>query len=220
MGAIYGRAYRVVAWLSEIDATLADVLDEAHLAQFNAKLASADGSAYGRFSHLGLPDHNDGIWHTIGGLFRRKWFKRTWIVQEVLLAKEITFLCGRVLVAWDSLVELRLSLMKAGLISLCREGRMDDPEDPDGFSALVFFERARKETPLIGPANIIEVMIHIRLKQVEKPIDKVYGILGLLDDQYRQGTNATIRWKMKNNSGESTLVLRATSSPETGGTCC
>jgi hypothetical protein len=33
--------------------------------------------------------------------FYRRWFERAWIIQEVLMADEVTVVCGQFVLPWD-----------------------------------------------------------------------------------------------------------------------
>jgi hypothetical protein len=43
-------------------------------------------------------------------LFERPWFCRLWILQEVVLAKELEILCGSRILSWDQLVRATVVL--------------------------------------------------------------------------------------------------------------
>jgi hypothetical protein len=43
----------------------------------------------------GIPSTNDKVWKVIGTLFSRKWFRRVWIIQEVVAAASIKVVCGK-----------------------------------------------------------------------------------------------------------------------------
>ena len=42
----------------------------------------------------GMPRRNDKVWSDIALLMSNSWFSRVWVVQEALMAKTMTFLCG------------------------------------------------------------------------------------------------------------------------------
>jgi hypothetical protein len=41
-------------------------------------------------------------WHSIRCLLDRPWWTRLWMVQEVVLPREVTVMCGRKVISWDS----------------------------------------------------------------------------------------------------------------------
>lgn len=44
--------------------------------------------------HFALPPEDHGSWLLFGSLFGRPWFRRTWIVQEVVLGREVHYRYG------------------------------------------------------------------------------------------------------------------------------
>jgi hypothetical protein len=51
-------------------------------------------------------------------LFQREWFRRLWTFQEVALAKEVLFVCGRETVEWDPFASAAEDLYRLGLIRM------------------------------------------------------------------------------------------------------
>jgi hypothetical protein len=54
------------------------------------------------------------VWLDMPHLFHRTWFDRAWILQEVLMAKELTIVCGRYIVPWD------MFLLMSSIVECCR----------------------------------------------------------------------------------------------------
>jgi hypothetical protein len=55
-----------------------------------------------------------GSWFHMPSLFQRTWFGRAWILQEVLMAEDLTIFCGRYIVPWD------IFLLMSSIIECCR----------------------------------------------------------------------------------------------------
>ncbi|PLB55546.1 hypothetical protein P170DRAFT_470958 [Aspergillus steynii IBT 23096] len=53
---------------------------------------------------------NSDRWAAVNALIARPWFRRTWIVQEVVFARRLTLVCGRDQIQWDDFC--RPSLME------------------------------------------------------------------------------------------------------------
>jgi hypothetical protein len=51
-----------------------------------------------------MPPPNDPIWLEIGALFERPWFKRAWIIQEVVVATSVRVVCGKWMIDWNDLL--------------------------------------------------------------------------------------------------------------------
>jgi hypothetical protein len=64
---------------------------------------------------LDLPMPDSELWDTAAQFFRRRWFARIWIIQEVVLARELVVLLGHHLIPWRSVVRC-IELLSASSI--------------------------------------------------------------------------------------------------------
>ncbi|KAH8891537.1 HET-domain-containing protein [Thozetella sp. PMI_491] len=98
MGDIYTRAETVVVWLGEPrdDAGLAFEL----LRQLSEIKADSDQKKM-TMELVGNPDLRLA-WKAFYCLMERSWWTRTWVLQEVILAREIKVFCGRLSILGDS----------------------------------------------------------------------------------------------------------------------
>jgi hypothetical protein len=48
-----------------------------------------------------LPPEDDAIWEHIRHLLERGWFRRVWVIQEAVLARNLTLYCGGFNMRWD-----------------------------------------------------------------------------------------------------------------------
>ncbi|KAI1380121.1 heterokaryon incompatibility protein-domain-containing protein [Hypoxylon crocopeplum] len=57
-------------------------------------------------TRLGLPPSHDPSYNALDALFQRSYFRRVWIVQEIVMARETQVLCGTspLTLSWDDLV--------------------------------------------------------------------------------------------------------------------
>jgi len=53
-------------------------------------------------------------WFHAPHLFQRTWFERTWILQEIFMARDLTVVCGRYIVPWD------MFLLMSSIVECCR----------------------------------------------------------------------------------------------------
>jgi len=93
MTMIYSNAQRVIVWLGT-------ATDGSNLALDNLKSLGNTLAGFTRtvgaheFDALGLPPLDDLIWSGITEILSRPWFRRLWVVQEVVLAKDIVLMAG------------------------------------------------------------------------------------------------------------------------------
>ncbi|KAI1463957.1 HET-domain-containing protein [Daldinia caldariorum] len=130
MADIYKLAERVVVWLGaadeftpkaselieslsrlkgdEIITITPQAFDDAH----NKRLLGCSNS----------PEH----WKALALLFGRRWFTRAWVVQELILARKITILCGDHTFDWDKMVRVSDFLAKRTSANTFREHLFDN----------------------------------------------------------------------------------------------
>ncbi|KAF2485505.1 heterokaryon incompatibility protein-domain-containing protein [Neohortaea acidophila] len=106
MGKIFKRARKVIVWLGEDDEDsragmqlITQLLSISHH-QSVSGLTPADLDIHG------LPKREHRRWTALFAILRRRWFWRTWVVQEVVLNPNVQFVLGSPLnpsVSWDEL---------------------------------------------------------------------------------------------------------------------
>ncbi|MCJ1247927.1 hypothetical protein MMC30_005142 [Trapelia coarctata] len=109
MGAIYTTANTVLVWLGKADdstETAVDVMSQLSsvprgLAETFTGLDIWNPEAY---AGLGMPMIGESQWEACTALLHRRWFNRSWILQEVTLARYIAVLCGPYEISWQALV--------------------------------------------------------------------------------------------------------------------
>ena len=135
-----------------------------------------------------LPDQNDPFWPALVDLYKRPWYDRLWVLQEVILAKDIDVLCGNRSMPWAAFASFAIK-MRELLPDALTDGfnaRLQDcsndsakARDPGFVSirdmdALRSNEAAGLETPFSTYLSIGQKC------KVTNPLDRVYGLLGLL----------------------------------------
>ncbi|KAF5001519.1 hypothetical protein FGRMN_990 [Fusarium graminum] len=190
MPRIYSCAKSVAIWLGpkENESTRAvKCIDE---------IASASGEDISEISSLLKTSAGNGDLIAVASLFRREYWRRLWVVQEIFYAKRISVYCGLTILPWESYQHASMVFKQhrkeLATVNDDRE-RMYLPISPDHFN---------NEQTLIyqGPASIPnlnfqtsdkpEVLLHVlrtcRRKLALDPRDKLFGILGVLPDNIRQ----------------------------------
>ncbi|OGM44113.1 hypothetical protein ABOM_007286 [Aspergillus bombycis] len=88
---IFRSATRVYAWIGEEEDESLAVLRT--LEQIDHAVPSRGGDEV-------IPRLGSTFWDDLGKLLERKWFRRIWVVQEIVLARDIIVMCGNQRVPW------------------------------------------------------------------------------------------------------------------------
>lgn len=197
---IYGSAIRVIVWLGEsknISATLPSLIEEVPPLDFeyrdireeNQVLRSKDNlSAIDIFVQVfGL---EGPLWKMLRTAYRRRkilelsklanrdYFQRVWVVQELVLAKELHFLVGPLHLPWESMQKGHQ--MIAAFDSQPTLALNDLKKR--GFLVLPHIIKARedREVGKIWPIDDFLLLVRDRVATCQE--DKVFSVLGLIDD--------------------------------------
>ena len=185
MDEIYGQARNVIIWLGKPEDGSDLVMDSKKISKLNKTLQLLPRSNTApNVTAPGLPHAEDPIWKAIGRLCDRDWFYRTWVIQEIALARKAELLCGTQRLDWDDFVNLIRSITRADLTSICRGPRSTGMARPDGFGVLM--DLSWTKTMVQNNDLSMNYLLHmVRLKEVTKPVDKVYGLLGIIGEDMR-----------------------------------
>ena len=212
MGDVYSTANEVLVWLGREDEHARRAL----------KLHESLGSVLEYFWHddhvddwslypFNSPEFYDkfGIeqplfesWRSYSKFYQRTWFERTWIIQEITLARKVTTMCGAM--TWDwRLMNSFATFMRISHWGLLLQGHLGVTElqaipgtqflgnsmlaDSFRKNGLQAYQPRMYREYMCGgkDAKAIEaylewLLIHVRTTRASDPRDKVFGILGLL----------------------------------------
>ncbi|KAF5965366.1 heterokaryon incompatibility het-6 [Fusarium coicis] len=190
MGDIYKSARQVVVWLG-------DAADDSQLVFQHLNDESNPDSF-----HSGPPPPEDKrrAW---SAFVKRPWFFRTWVIQEIALAKRVVMMCGEEATLWKNLDTGHAPSFffdAKGLSTSRSSWSCDHPIK--GFNADGHVSSLVSLGVGSGPTSILR---YSRVCQTTEVRDKIYGILGLfepgftpvyydlpVEDIFRQFTEAVI----------------------------
>ncbi|KAK5652674.1 hypothetical protein OQA88_10268 [Cercophora sp. LCS_1] len=103
MNRIYTQAKSVIAWLGADNGTTSAALEGLVRVALLDRAKANEAFISGRFNAaaLGLDDIPGDTWAALYHYFDRVWFTRAWVMQEVVLARELVLLCGSLFTTWD-----------------------------------------------------------------------------------------------------------------------
>ena len=191
MGEVYSSAQRVIAWLGDDEATGRDVEQFSRgLSQWRRGSETMDMSA----SPLEeIPDPLYAAQH----VFSLPYWERTWIAQEVVLAKEVTVMGGKAHLDLDILIHDVATILhaqrwrmqeNADAMDALRAAELDDEalRITAGWTLCLIRSRTSKRIHF-------EDLIRNHISRTSsRTIDRVYGLLGLVEPHTDGGNPALL----------------------------
>ncbi|KAH8730911.1 heterokaryon incompatibility protein-domain-containing protein [Phaeosphaeriaceae sp. PMI808] len=121
-------------------------------------------------------------WQALAQFFEREWFRRCWIMQEVVFAETVIILCGSLSISWDSLSRFSHFLATSNWTMLLKNlAGLDQPGGSIslGYDTPTRFAAARRTWLTKDGNKFLYALIRARPSNSEDPRDKVYSLLGL-----------------------------------------
>ncbi|KAI5917018.1 heterokaryon incompatibility protein-domain-containing protein [Camillea tinctor] len=118
-----------------------------------------------------------------GALVEKTWWRRVWVVQEVVVAKKATIYYGQLSAPWEffsgAAAQFEASRRTTNVDSMYPY--LTDGETISQFSRLVTdIDSTRKEWMLIEPIVLLSLLRKFRSRQASDARDKVFALLGLV----------------------------------------
>jgi len=126
MGQIYTHAFKVISWLGEASDDSAWLFNFLHNNPFPWDLPrseSSDGTTIAPEKLATQRKREDRAFLGLCKLLNRSYWKRVWIIQEIVAASSLTFVCGSGVLLWE---ELQNSLNNYGSTRLKRRRTLFD----------------------------------------------------------------------------------------------
>ncbi|EMT71103.1 Heterokaryon incompatibility protein 6, OR allele [Fusarium odoratissimum] len=127
MGRLYKSASIVLAWVGQYD-RLSELAIQAmgKILDFDATRLHTQDSSYLEQEEVtmsSVPGMTVVHWFALFSLFQRLWFRRAWVVQEAVFARDILMVCGATLQSMDFILAVAAFLEQTGIdIELCQFG--------------------------------------------------------------------------------------------------
>jgi hypothetical protein len=112
MGEVYSNAYNVTLWIGDEYEDSKEAFSLIH--GYEAATEEDEKAVQAYIVNLRNRQEEPcriALWQ----LLDRSWFKRIWIIQEVVLAKDIEVVCGESYCTWNGLIGLVIGLARHGL---------------------------------------------------------------------------------------------------------
>nr|OQO16477.1 hypothetical protein B0A51_13963 [Rachicladosporium sp. CCFEE 5018] len=179
MGRIYATARGVIIWLGDADGSTSEAYNM--IESLYAVLEAAQSpcrplweASLKTLRHHGFPGPRDSRWPMFDALLRRRWYSRTWILQEVALNDNVVLQCGQYSCEWVKLASIVLAMT-----SDSNERAIVDLAISSAFKVAQVNMREYFDTP----SELLDLLSTTLVSAVSDPRDKVYAIVGLSDDE-------------------------------------
>ena len=194
MAEVYRQAQRVWIWLGEARRyTLPAITEMPRLVRV---LSSNDSSSVFQrdydhyFDGSDMPKPKLFVWEEIADLIDRPYFRRLWVLQEAVLARKKTFLCGPHPFRWTDLQQLTYHLERQRLWSFIRSLKSNSSDDAFDF----FSDVDVCSLPAISSyRNLDELRDILMSRECSGSRDKVMAVLGLLSADQQSHVQADAR---------------------------
>ncbi|RSL52620.1 hypothetical protein CEP51_015025 [Fusarium floridanum] len=174
---IFQSAVRVYIWLGEDE-------DESHVAiQFLeeiAPIASAEVDGQVPKHSPNFPKVEDPKWSILAKLLERRWFRRVWVAQELVLAREAIVVCGARQMTWDTFhaaVDACFSVVEGDGYSflLPRETKVAAVLHLGAFRRDYYSDRAERD-------DLLTLLERFHMAEATRQRDKLFALLSLAKD--------------------------------------
>lgn len=140
------------------------------------------------FCDRGLPSWaNERAWHAFANYFKRAYFQRIWMVQELALAKEASIVCGPHVLPWMAF-SWAATWMKLNAYHLVHYLDLDIDGIERAFRMMKWTSFPLQGWPTLK--SFPNTLLDLRVLDATNPRDKLYALLGLLPDVLRDGNDA------------------------------
>jgi hypothetical protein len=188
MDEVYKRASVVWVWLGDSDEFSELAIDGLHGLRQHLDWDGAVPQGYLMTSM----NHHPKIWRAISELLYRPWFRRMWIIQEILCARHAVMICGKDIIEMNMFLKLIYSLARAEILKSVLAFHPNRHELSGGplkiaFEQLSFLVKAKFENMDFFMQHkfkrtLLNFMAETRWAEATNPLDKIYGVFSLASD--------------------------------------
>ncbi|KAI0975436.1 heterokaryon incompatibility protein-domain-containing protein [Xylaria arbuscula] len=212
MKEIYQGAQRVVIWLGGDEGNshsaiallqqLAKVLREQRLPHGDGTSVSVSVEAEREVldllqkdrTLLGLPPSHDPSYNALHELFERPYFRRMWIVQEIVMAHETQVLCGTssVTLTWNDIADVMRHIPDLAAYTRAIPSALE-------LSQLIELTRSAVDQGQTRRLTLSKLLSRHSCSQASEPKDNVIGVIGMTSSRlnmiidYSQDTGEFLR---------------------------
>jgi len=176
MDKIYRQAASVIVWLgaaSKNSSAAFRLIHQLHTIAEATSLEDRDKPLItAEIERSELPARYNADWEALDSIFWRAWFKRVWIIQEVVVARSAVVFCGGDSIHWDAFAVVADFISRRQLGSLTAV-------DPSTLIPILGVRNSYRNTEEM---SLLTLLVSFRQSLATNPIDKVYALLNIASD--------------------------------------
>jgi len=212
MASIYRSASMVISWLGEEDVhteeAFALIRALTSLSRASRKPITPENIGSEALRNILGELASDHVWNSLRQFWRRRYFGRAWIIQEVVLAKKVLVQCGRHTINWAQLAEASWFFTITSWARFMKSGTPEAIAQTHSNHDLPLYINANTRLKqLDGCHTLLISLIRARRFECSDPRDKVYAVLGLAEDYTK--TKPRLQPIYENNSVLNTYIRTA-----------
>ncbi|MCJ1387326.1 hypothetical protein MMC18_000168 [Xylographa bjoerkii] len=188
MRVIYHRAVQVIAWVGLDDQFTRKAFNL--IETIFAKTVSADGNFkadagtiwnHHAMERMGLPRFPSSEWEALARLFERPYFRRLWVVQELVVSSNAIAWCGPFSVQWAHIEYVAKLVLSSGWLRALQEiyGVKVRPSFVQTIGNCKIHFHETQGGSGMGLANLL---CSTRRFNTTNPLDKIIALIGLTRD--------------------------------------
>ncbi len=215
MADIYSQAAKVVAWLGPSNVHIDELFDKMNRFQLD-ELRNRPDSMVETNADTGLEAFRIFLKESpeprevVRDLTCRRYWSRTWIVQEILLACEVELVCGANTIHWDSWIYLNQEVLVATSPSDSDPESLFEPGEPTTDSGMTtLYHECNERRTGKASRSLLSLVLRFAHHECLQLSDKVYAFLGLATDAH----DLLVDYNMSRES--LVLTVLATAPPST-----
>jgi Heterokaryon incompatibility protein (HET) len=194
MGKIYEQAQIVLAWLGPGDAASTSAMRvlskicgwwDTIYDQVSVPGVSHDRAAWELAAFAAAKEVDPAAWQAILDLCCRGYWTRLWIIQEIVLAKDVLLLCGESSLPW---VEFSRAFTAISFLRKVEGDAFLASKVHQSPAARLEPRRGDRQGTVLSPHLLYDLFLAHRKSQCADPRDKIFGLQGLAKECCKSGT--------------------------------
>ena len=176
MGKIYKHAQKVLVWLGkENDDSKAAIKLVRKILHVGKRFPD---TVFNRrnLESLGLPGWKSKEWKALQTFLGRLWFKRMWVIQEVIVSSRAVVMCGQESLLWEEMAE---AIRRVEFTGPSPKSNVTFSQRWLSGDSVTYIESIRAGKFQDNKTNLLYLLINTRSREATDPRDKVFALLGL-----------------------------------------